>query len=105
MEKPKREDAPSDLAIIGRYILTPDIFPILERQRPGKGGEIQLTDALLELSRKNPIFGYRFEGTRYDCGDKIGFLMATVQMALQRPEFNGRFSLFLHQLLAKTAER
>jgi UTP--glucose-1-phosphate uridylyltransferase len=86
VEKPKREDAPSDLAIIGRYVLTPAIFPILERQEPGKGGEIQLTDAILNLSKKEPIYGCRFEGTRYDCGDKLGFLKATVDMALKRKE-------------------
>jgi UTP--glucose-1-phosphate uridylyltransferase len=104
VEKPKQEDAPSDLAIIGRYILTPDIFPVLERQQPGKGGEIQLTDALVELSRKSSVFGYRFDGKRYDCGDKLGFLMATVELALRRPEFNGRFSAFLYRLLTKTAD-
>jgi UTP--glucose-1-phosphate uridylyltransferase len=102
VEKPKQEEAPSDLAIIGRYILTPDIFPILERQQPGKGGEIQITDALRELSRKDSIAGYLFEGTRYDCGDKLGFLMATVDMALKRPEFNGRFRDILEERLAET---
>jgi UTP--glucose-1-phosphate uridylyltransferase len=86
VEKPKQEDAPSDLAIIGRYVLTPEIFPILERQEPGKGGEIQLTDAILTLSRQEPIYGCRFEGTRHDCGDKLGFLKATVDMALKRKE-------------------
>ncbi len=86
VEKPKMEDAPSDLAIIGRYILTPEIFPILERQTPGKGGEIQLTDAILRLSRNEPVYGCRFEGTRYDCGDKLGFLKATLDMALKRDE-------------------
>jgi UTP--glucose-1-phosphate uridylyltransferase len=86
VEKPKQEDAPSDLAIIGRYVLTPEIFPILERQEPGKGGEIQLTDAILTLSRQESIYGCRFEGTRHDCGDKLGFLKATVDMALKRKE-------------------
>jgi UTP--glucose-1-phosphate uridylyltransferase len=101
VEKPMAEDAPSDLAIIGRYILTPDIFPILQQQRPGKGGEIQITDALLSLLGKNRIFGYRFDGTRYDCGDKLGFLMATVEMALRRPEFNGKLRAFLERLLTE----
>jgi UTP--glucose-1-phosphate uridylyltransferase len=102
VEKPKQEEAPSDLAVIGRYILTPDIFPILERQQPGKGGEIQITDALLGLSQQGSIFGYCFEGTRYDCGDKLGFLMATVDLALRRPEFNGRFRDFLEKRLMET---
>lgn len=99
VEKPKREDAPSDLAIIGRYVLTPDIFPILERQEPGKGGEIQLTDAVRNLASKKTVFGCRFEGTRHDCGDKLGFLKATVDMALKRAEFNGAFSAFLKERL------
>lgn len=97
VEKPKREEAPSDLAIIGRYILTPDIFPILEKQRPGKGGEIQLTDALLELSRQRPIYGCHFEGTRHDCGDKLGFLKATVELALKREEFNEELRRFMRE--------
>jgi len=99
VEKPKQGDAPSDLAVIGRYVLTPDIFPLLERQQPGMGGEIQITDALRSLSQQGIIFGYRFEGTRYDCGDKLGFLMATIDMALKRPEFNGRFRDFLEKKL------
>ncbi|MRR58437.1 MAG: UTP--glucose-1-phosphate uridylyltransferase GalU [Deltaproteobacteria bacterium] len=86
VEKPKKEDAPSDLAIIGRYVLTPGIFPILEKQEPGKGGEIQLTDAILKLSAQEAVYGCRFDGTRYDCGDKLGFLKATVDMALKREE-------------------
>ncbi|RNC67488.1 MAG: UTP--glucose-1-phosphate uridylyltransferase [Desulfuromonadales bacterium] len=99
VEKPKREEAPSDMAIIGRYVLTPDIFPILERQQPGKGGEIQLTDALLKLSKDEAIYGCLFEGTRHDCGDKLGFLKATVDMALKREEFNGEFAEFLKERL------
>ncbi len=99
VEKPKREDAPSDLAIIGRYILTPDIFPVLERQEPGKGGEIQLTDAIRKLAQDEAIYGCRFEGVRHDCGDKLGFLKATVDMALKREEFNGDFVAFLRQRL------
>ncbi len=95
VEKPKLEDAPSDLAIIGRYILTPDIFPILERQQPGKGGEIQLTDAILELSKSRTIYGCHFEGNRHDCGDKLGFLKATVDLALKREEFREDFTAFL----------
>lgn len=99
VEKPKMEEAPSDLAIIGRYILTPDIFPILERQEPGKGGEIQLTDAIKKLAKDEAIYGCRFEGVRHDCGDKLGFLKATVDMALKREEFNGEFEAFLRQRL------
>ncbi|GAB7026727.1 UTP--glucose-1-phosphate uridylyltransferase GalU [Geotalea toluenoxydans] len=99
VEKPKQEDAPSDLAIIGRYILTPDIFPILEKQEPGKGGEIQLTDAIKKLAKDEAIYGCRFEGIRHDCGDKLGFLKATVDMALKREEFNGDFERFLRERL------
>ena len=98
VEKPKREDAPSDLAIIGRYVLTPDIFPILEKQAPGKGGEIQLTDAILKLSKDEAIYGCQFEGIRHDCGDKLGFLKATVDMALKREEFSKEFKKYLKSL-------
>ena len=104
VEKPKPEDAPSNLAIIGRYVLTPDIFPILEKQEPGKGGEIQLTDAIRKLLSKEAVYGCRFEGTRHDCGDKFGFLKATVDMALKRQEFNGKFKSFLRQRLAECEE-
>ena len=99
VEKPKPEAAPSDLAIIGRYILTPEIFPILEKQSPGKGGEIQLTDAILTLSKSEAIYGCQFEGVRHDCGDKLGFLKATVDLALKREEFNGDFEKYLRQRL------
>jgi UTP--glucose-1-phosphate uridylyltransferase len=99
VEKPKREDAPSDLAIIGRYVLTPEIFPILEKQQPGKGGEIQLTDAILQLSKQQSIYGCRFEGNRYDCGDKLGFLKATVDMALKRDDLGKDLEEFLRQRL------
>ncbi len=99
VEKPKPEEAPSDLAIIGRYILTPEIFPILAQQEPGKGGEIQLTDAILALSADEAIYGCRFSGQRHDCGDKLGFLKATVDMALKRPEFNGEFEEYLRKRL------
>ncbi len=100
VEKPKREEAPSDLAIIGRYVLTPDIFPILQKQTPGKGGEIQLTDAILTLSKEEAIYGCQFEGIRHDCGDKLGFLKATVDMALKREEFSIDFRKFLIERLA-----
>jgi len=100
VEKPSREDAPSDMAIIGRYILTPRIFGILENQEPGKGGEIQLTDAILKLSKEENVYGCLFEGLRHDCGDKLGFLKATVDMALKREEFRGEFEAYLRQRLA-----
>jgi UTP--glucose-1-phosphate uridylyltransferase len=100
VEKPKREEAPSDLAIIGRYVLTPEIFPILEEQTPGKGGEIQLTDAIRKLSSEEAVYGCKFDGIRYDCGDKLGFLKATVDMALKREELNGDFETFLRTRLA-----
>ncbi len=99
VEKPKPEEAPSDLAIIGRYVLTPEIFPILERQEPGKGGEIQLTDAIMKLAAEEAIYGCLFAGKRHDCGDKMGFLKATVDLALKRPEFNGEFRRFLQERL------
>jgi UTP--glucose-1-phosphate uridylyltransferase len=95
VEKPAIIDAPSDLAIIGRYILTPGIFPILEDQEPGKGGEIQLTDAIKRLALQESIYGCQFEGMRHDCGDKLGFLKATVDMALKRDEFGGAFEEYL----------
>ena len=99
VEKPKREEAPSDLAIIGRYVLTPAIFPILERQEPGRGGEIQLTDAIKRLSQDEAVYGCLFEGLRHDCGDKLGFLKATVDLALKRDEFSGEFAAYLRQRL------
>jgi UTP--glucose-1-phosphate uridylyltransferase len=101
VEKPKREEAPSDMAIIGRYVLTPRIFEILERQEPGQGGEIQLTDAILKLSKEETVFGCLFKGLRHDCGDKLGFLKATVDMALKRDEFKIEFERYLHQRLAQ----
>lgn len=95
VEKPRKENAPSNLAIIGRYILTPDIFRILEKQRAGAGGEIQLTDALKELLKKRSIYGYRITGKRYDAGDKIGFLRATVDLALRNTELSGQFREYI----------
>ena len=100
VEKPKADEAPSDMAIIGRYILTSKIFDILQNQEPGKGGEIQLTDALFKLSKDEKIFGCLFEGDRHDCGDKLGFLKATVDMALKRKEFSVEFEAYLRQRLA-----
>ena len=98
VEKPTPKDAPSNLAIIGRYILTPGIFSALEETRPGAGGEIQLTDALRRLLKREPIYGYLFEGKRYDAGDKLGFLQATVEMALKRPDLARKFRRYLKSL-------
>ncbi|HUI40523.1 MAG TPA: UTP--glucose-1-phosphate uridylyltransferase GalU [Terriglobia bacterium] len=98
VEKPKPEDAPSDLAIIGRYILTPGIFRELSATRRGAGGEIQLTDALRRLLAKEPIYGYVFEGKRYDAGDKMGFLQATVELALKRDDLGKPFRKYLKTL-------
>lgn len=99
VEKPSPEEAPSDMAIIGRYVLTPRIFQLLEQQEAGKGGEIQLTDAILKLSRQESVYGCLFEGQRHDCGDKLGFLKATVDMALKRDEFKVEFEAYLRQRL------
>ena len=98
VEKPKPADAPSNLAIIGRYVLTPEIFDSLQAIDPGSGGEIQLTDALKHLLHSRPIYAYRFEGTRYDAGDKLGFLKATVEYALRRRDLGGAFREYLQGL-------
>jgi UTP--glucose-1-phosphate uridylyltransferase len=98
VEKPKANEAPSNLAIIGRYVLTPDIFGSLEAIEPGSGGEIQLTDGLKHTLRSGPIYGYRFEGTRYDAGDKLGFLKATVEFALKRYDLGEEFRQYLKTL-------
>ena len=98
VEKPKVSEAPSNLAIIGRYILTPDIFPAIEQVKPGAGGEIQLTDALRLLLRNRPIYAFKFDGRRYDAGDKLGFLQATVEFALKRPDLGGPFREYLKSL-------
>ncbi|WP_373598211.1 UTP--glucose-1-phosphate uridylyltransferase GalU [Paraclostridium bifermentans] len=95
VEKPKVEEAPSNIAILGRYIITPTIFDILANQAPGKGGEIQLTDALRTLVEHEAIYAYNFEGKRYDVGDKLGFLKATVDFALKRDELKDEFMEFL----------
>jgi len=98
VEKPKPADAPSNLAIIGRYILTPEIFHCVESIEPGSGGEIQLTDALKYMLRNRPIYGLKFEGTRYDAGDKLGFLKATVEFALSRHDLGQQFREYLKNL-------
>jgi UTP--glucose-1-phosphate uridylyltransferase len=99
VEKPSPETAPSRLAIMGRYIISPRIFPILEKILPGAGGEIQLTDALSVLCREEPVYGLAFRGRRYDVGDKLGYLMATVEFALDHPFLGKDFESYLKQLL------
>jgi UTP--glucose-1-phosphate uridylyltransferase len=98
VEKPAPEDAPSDLAIIGRYVLTPDLFPILAETSPDARGEIQLTNGLRTLRQKRPIYALEFEGRRYDTGDKLGFLKATVDFALARPDLRDEFRAHLKGL-------
>lgn len=101
VEKPKPEEAPSNLAVIGRYILTPQVLTNLNKIKQGAGGEIQLTDAIAqETKKKGGVFGLRFRGQRYDCGSKIGFLQATVAFGLSRPEFGEEFAGFLHEMVA-----
>ena len=98
VEKPKPSEAPSNLAIIGRYVLTPEIFDCIAQVEPGSGGEIQLTDGLRQLLRSRPVYAYRFEGTRYDAGDKLGFLKATVEFALKRHDLGAPFRDYLKTL-------
>jgi UTP--glucose-1-phosphate uridylyltransferase len=95
VEKPKPEAAPSNLAVVGRYILTPRIFHHLERQRAGAGGEIQLTDAIAALLAEEKVLAYRFDGKRYDCGSKLGYLQATVDFGVKHPEAGAAFVAFL----------
>jgi len=98
VEKPSPGTAPSNLAIVGRYILTPEIFGALEATQPGRGGEIQLTDGLKKLLESRPIYGYRFEGKRHDAGDKLGFLKATVEFALDRDDLGQEFRDYLRSI-------
>ena len=98
VEKPTVEEAPSRMAVLGRYVITPQIFSILENTLPGKGGEIQLTDALRVLAHREPVYAYDFEGIRYDVGDKLGFLKATVEYALRRPDLGLSFKKYLQEL-------
>jgi len=98
VEKPKPEEAPSDLAIIGRYILTPDVFDALASTPRDKGGEIQLTNGLRDLLKRRELYGYVFDGVRYDAGDKLGFLKATVELALKRPDLGDAFRDYLRGL-------
>jgi UTP--glucose-1-phosphate uridylyltransferase len=98
VEKPSLQEAPSNLAIIGRYILTPAIFPILEKTQAGKGGELQLTDGLRGLLKKEKVFAYVYEGKRHDAGDKLGFLKATIEFALKRDDLGGPLREYLKGL-------
>ena len=98
VEKPSFADAPSDLAIIGRYVLTPDIFDEIEKTAPGAIGEIQITDAMRSLLKKRPFYAVRFKGRRYDAGDKLGFLIATVEFALKHEELSAEFREYLQSL-------
>jgi UTP--glucose-1-phosphate uridylyltransferase len=97
VEKPKPEDAPSTLAVIGRYVLTPRIFHHLEQVRPGAGGEIQLTDGIAALMQEQQVLAYRYDGIRYDCGSKLGYLQATVELGLRHPEVGDAFGHYLKE--------
>ena len=101
MEKPQPHETPSRLAIIGRYILRPEIFSLLENVTPGKGGEIQLTDGISQLARQRKVYGYEFEGEHYDIGDKFGFVRATVAYALKRPELKEQTREYLQAVINK----
>ncbi|TLG79883.1 UTP--glucose-1-phosphate uridylyltransferase GalU [Vagococcus zengguangii] len=98
VEKPNPDEAPSDLAIIGRYLFTPEIFDLLEKQEPGAGGEIQLTDAIDELNKTQRVFGHKFNGKRYDVGDKFGFLKSSIEYGLEHPEVKGQLHDFIIEL-------
>jgi len=102
VEKPKAEDAPSNLAVIGRYILTPKVMQNLNQMKPGAGGEIQLTDAIAkEIAASDNVYGFRFRGQRFDCGSKAGFLQATVAFGLAREDLGAEFEQFLYELMAR----
>ena len=105
VEKPKREESPSNLAILGRYILSPRIFDILGNQTPGAGGEIQLTDAIAGLNRYEAIYAYDFEGVRYDVGEKLGFIQTTIEFALQREDLRFRLLDYLSGIIEKESSR
>jgi UTP--glucose-1-phosphate uridylyltransferase len=99
VEKPRPEDAPSNLAVVGRYLLTPRIFELLENTGAGAGGEIQLTDAIARLLEEEPVYGFEFEGLRFDCGSKLGYLEATVHYGLKHPELADGFRSYLEKIL------
>src|SRR3954454_12601521 len=101
VEKPDQEDAPSNLAIMGRYILNPLIFDILSAQQPGAGGEIQLTDAIAALNKHEAVYAYDFEGVRYDVGEKFGFIQTTIDFALQREDLRNKLLNYLSGVVEK----
>lgn len=103
IEKPATDEAPSNLAILGRYILSPKIFSILNDQKPGAGGEIQLTDAIAELNLSEEVYAYDFEGTRFDVGEKIGFIKTTISLALEHPEVKEELKKYLIELIESNA--
>ena len=98
VEKPKQEEAPSNLAVMGRYVLTPEIFEMLETQEAGAGGEIQLTDAIDRLMDRQAVYAYDFEGQRYDVGDKFGFIKATIDFSLNRDDLKDQVIAYLKEL-------
>ncbi len=102
VEKPAPEQAPSNLAVVGRYILMPEIFTLLERTERGAGNEIQLTDAIAELLKQDQVLAYEFQGKRYDCGDKLGYLQATVELALEHGQLGDRFRNYLRSFVCET---
>ena len=101
IEKPSPEEAPSQLAVLGRYVIKPEIFEILEHTAPGKGGEIQLTDALNILAHQDTVYACNFKGQRYDLGDKLGFLKATVEFALRRDDLRDDFTTYLKKIVSE----
>lgn len=105
VEKPKAQDAPSTLGVVGRYIFTPEIFDYLESTKPGAGGEIQLTDAIAAMLQQFPVLAYEFKGQRFDCGSKIGYLKATVSFALRHPAISEEFAEFMAEMQPAIAQR
>ena len=101
VEKPAIEEAPSQFAALGRYVITPDVFEVLEQTKPGKGGEIQLTDALRVMAHHQKVFAYNFTGKRYDTGNKLGYLKATVEFALRREDLGPAFKNYLKDLVSQ----
>jgi UTP--glucose-1-phosphate uridylyltransferase len=98
VEKPRPQDAKSNLAVVGRYIFNPRVFAMLEQVTPGTGGEIQLTDGIQSLLQHEPVYGYKFDGKRFDCGNKLGYLQASVEYALEHPEVKNEFREYLRSL-------
>jgi UTP--glucose-1-phosphate uridylyltransferase len=105
VEKPKPKDAPSNLAVVGRYLLTPAVYDKLEKTGRGAGGEIQLTDGIAALLADETVYAYAFEGRRYDCGSKLGYLEATVEFGLKHDQLGGRFADILARLVADRLRR